>query len=103
MPSIARLEKMLEAEPDDTFVLYALAQEHAKAGSHDHAVTFYDRCLAVDAAYCYAYFHKARSLEALGQRDTAAETLRAGLEAARTANDLKAAGEIAGYLDELTP
>jgi tetratricopeptide (TPR) repeat protein len=102
VPSIERLEKMLAADPEDTFVLYAIAQEHAKAGDHDRAVAFYDRCLAVDAAYCYAYYHKAKSLEELGREADAVATLRTGLEAAKGAGDGKALGEIAGYLDALT-
>ena len=103
MPSIAQLEKLLAVDPKDTFVLYGLAQEHAKAGTHDQAVSFYDRCLEVDPAYCYAYYHKARSLEALGRKDDAADTLRAGLDASQRAGDAKAASEIGGYLSELTP
>ncbi len=102
MPSIERLEKMLALDPSDTFVLYALAQEHAKAGDHSLAVEFYDRCLAVDQAYCYAYYHKAKSLEELERGGDAVATLRAGLEAAKGAGDGKAMGEIAGYLDALT-
>lgn len=102
MPSIERLEKMLALDPSDTFVLYALAQEHAKAGDHGRAVEFYDRCLGVDRAYCYAYYHKAKSLEELNRGADAVETLREGLEAARVAGDEKAMGEIAGYLDALT-
>ncbi|MEM7755923.1 MAG: hypothetical protein AAF297_09845 [Planctomycetota bacterium] len=101
MPSIPQLEKLLAADPTDAFVLYALAQEHAKAGDHPTAVTFYDRCLAEDEAYCYAYFHKARSQEAMGDRAAAADTLTAGLAVSQRAGDQKAAGEIGGYLVEV--
>lgn len=103
MPTIAQLERLLAADPEDTFVLYCLAQEHAKAGSHDDAIVYYDRCLAADEAYCYAYFHKARSLEALGRRGDAAETLRTGLAVSQRVGDQKAIGEIGGYLTELEP
>lgn len=103
MPSVADLEKLLEKSPGDPFVLYGMAQAHAKEGRHERAVEFYDRCLAADAAYCYAYFHKARSLEALDRELEAARTLRAGLDAARAAGDPHAMSEIASYLDEITP
>lgn len=102
MPTIAQLERLLALDPSDAFVLYGLAQEHAKAGRHDQAVVYYDRCLASDPASCYAYYHKARSLQALGRNDDAADALRAGLEAARLANDAKARSEIGAYLDQLT-
>jgi tetratricopeptide (TPR) repeat protein len=103
MPSVADLEKLLAESPADPFVLYGLAQAHAKEDRHGEAIMFYDRCLAADPAYSYAYFHKARSLEALDRRPDAARTLRAGLEAARSAGDPHAMSEIASYLDEIAP
>lgn len=103
MPSVADLEKLLAESPADPFVLYGLAQAHAKGGGHERALEFYDRCLAADPGYCYAYFHKARSLEAMGRRSEAAGALRAGLDAARGAGDAHAMSEIAAYLDEMAP
>ena len=101
MPSIEQLEKLLAADPKDAFLLYGLAQEHAKAGSHGRAVEYYDRCLAADPKYCYAYFHKARVQEAAGQVEAAVATLKAGRAAAKACGDSHALSEIAGYLDEL--
>jgi tetratricopeptide (TPR) repeat protein len=103
MPSIAELERLLAADPGDAFLLYGLAQEHAKTGNHDKALEFFDRCLAADPCYCYAYFHKARSQERMGRVEEAAATLRAGAGAARKAGDAHALSEISAYLDELTP
>jgi tetratricopeptide (TPR) repeat protein len=101
MPTIAQLERLLAAEPHDAFLLYALAQEHAKAGDHVGAVAAYDRCLAVDSGSCYAYFHKARSLAAHGEAEAAIATLEEGLAVARRSGDAKAAGEIASELATL--
>ncbi|MAY73981.1 MAG: hypothetical protein CMJ31_04505 [Phycisphaerae bacterium] len=101
MPSIEQLEKLLAADPNDAFVLYGLAQEHAKNGDHETAIGFFDRCLGVDPLYTYAYFHKARSQEADGDVTGAAETLRFGLGKAREAKDDQAIGEIGMYLDSL--
>ena len=102
MSRLAQLEKLFAAEPTDTFVLYSLGQEHAKAKNFATAVEWYDKCLAVDGAYCYAYYHKARALEAAGNIEAAVKTLREGLSAARAAHDQKAVSEIGGYLDQLT-
>ena len=101
MPSIEQLERLLAADPRDPFVLYGLAQEHARTGDHARAVEFYDRCLEADPRYCYAYFHKAKSQEASGQNADAVTTLKAGLGAARATGDQHAASEIQGYLDEI--
>lgn len=101
MPSLQQLERLLALDPADAFVLYAIAQEHAKQGRHEGAVAFYDRCLAANALYCYAYFHKARSLEASGSIAAARATLEAGLTASKEAGDAKAISEISGYLATL--
>lgn len=101
MPSIAQLTKLLAIDPDDTFVLYGLAQEHARLGEHAAAVGWYDKCLAVDPLYCYAYFHQARSQQAMGNATAAVATVRKGIEAARKAQDGKALGELQGLLVEI--
>ena len=101
MSRIAQLEKLLALDANDTFVLYGLAQEHAKSGNHAAAVGWYDRCLAVDPAYCYAYFHKARSQQAMDDVAAAVGTLKAGQAASKKAGDGKALSEISGFLDEL--
>lgn len=102
MPSVDQLEKLLAADPDDAFVLYGLAQEHAKQGNADRAVEFYDRCLKIDPAYCYAYYHKARTLDALARRDQAITTLKAGAKQAQAVGDNHALSEISALLDEWT-
>jgi tetratricopeptide (TPR) repeat protein len=101
MPSIEQLTKLLAADPADPFVLYGLAQEYAKRREHATALDFYDRCLAADPRYCYAYFHKAKALEASGRLPDAISTLKAGLQASRAAGDQHAMSEIQGYLDEI--
>jgi len=101
MPSLEQLEKLLAADPDDAFILYGLAQEHAKRGDHPRAIEFFDRCLKIDPAYCYAYYHKARVLETSGDRDGARATLQAGLAKARLIGESHAAAEIESLLDEL--
>lgn len=103
MPSLDELRRLLQADPADPFVLYGIAQEHAKRREWAQALDFYDRCLAADPDYCYAYFHKARAQADSGDLPAALGTLRAGLQASRRAGDHHAASEIQGLLDELEP
>jgi tetratricopeptide (TPR) repeat protein len=98
---IAQLMKLLDAEPDDAFCLYSLAQEHARAGEPQEAIAFYDRTIAADPSYCYAFFHKARLQEEAGDVAGARQTLEAGLTQARAAGDAKAIAEIEAFLDEI--
>lgn len=103
MPSIAQLSKLLESTPSDPFLLYGLAIEHARLGQVDEACQAFDRCLAADATYCYAYFHKGKTLLDAGRGAEGLAVLRAGLLAARTHKDFKAQSEIQGLLDEHEP
>lgn len=99
---IDQLRKLLEAEPDDVFCLYSLAQEHAKAGDHPAAIDQYRRVIDLDPDYFYAYFHQARSLDAEDRREEAIGVLRTGLDRTKAAGDSKAETEIQALLDELT-
>jgi tetratricopeptide (TPR) repeat protein len=99
---LVQLQKLLAADPNDTFCLYGIAQEYARRGATDEAVLWYDRCIGADPNYCYAYFHKAKALEEAGRVDAAIAALRIGLERAKASRDSHAASEIASYLDELT-
>lgn len=101
MPSIEQLAKMLDESNPDPFVLYALAQEHAKRREHARAIEFFDKCLAADRLYCYAYYHKARVQEEMKDVAGARATLDAGVNAAREAKDAHAESEIRGFLDML--
>jgi len=99
---LAQLEKLIAADPNDSFCLYGLAMEYAKQDDTDKAVDLFDRALQVDPDMCYAYFHKAKALEAADQMDAARQTLRNGLDVAKRVGDAKAVNEIAGFLDEIT-
>jgi len=98
---LAKLMKILAADPGDAFVLYGIAQEHGKAGDFARAVEFYDRTLAADPSYCYAYFHKARCQAAAGEMAAARQTALAGVQAAHRAGDGKALNELTGLQVEL--
>ncbi len=100
MPTLAQLEALLIAEPNDTFVLYGLAQEHAKAGHVAKSIEFYDRVLTLDPHYCYAYFHKAKVQYDAGNQENAISTVQGGIEAARKTGDMQALRELSGLLDE---
>jgi tetratricopeptide (TPR) repeat protein len=101
MPSIPDLQRLLEKDPSDPFLLYGLAQEHAKAGDFTRAIAAYDKCLTADPAYCYAYFHKARAQQSAGDLTGAVATVILGQGAARKAGDAHALSELSGLRDEL--
>lgn len=101
MSRFDKLMKMLEAEPNDPFVLYGIAQEHAKEERHAEAVEFYSRCLAADPSYLYGYYHKAVSQQEVGDAAGATATLATGIAMARKAADGKALSEMQTLLDTI--
>lgn len=101
MSRIERIRQMIEKSPGDADLRYMLAQEHAKAGDHAAAIAAYDACLAADAGYLYAYFHKAASQQSLADLPGARATLEAGVQRARTARDQKALSELSAFLASL--
>ena len=101
MTRIDQLSTLLDADPNDADVLYMLAQEHAKGGDVAASVEHYNRCIAIDPAYHYAYYHKARALESNDDQAAAIETLQAGLTQARADGADKAISEIQEYLASL--
>ncbi|MCC6677556.1 MAG: tetratricopeptide repeat protein [Phycisphaerales bacterium] len=101
MSRLAQLQSLLAADPADPFLLYGLAQEYAKLNDHSRAIEFYNRCLAADPAYGYAYYHKARAQLAAGDAAAARATLATGLAAARASRDSHALSELQALLDDL--
>ena len=95
---INQLRNMLESEPDDTFCLYGIAMEYAKAGQQERAVAHFDRTIEIDPEYCYAYYHKVRCLVDMQRTEEARATLEAGLSQARSSGDIHAEGEIEALL-----
>lgn len=91
--------RVLDKSPEDDFVLYAIAMEHAKLGDHAVAVSFFDRAIAADASNPYHYYHKAKSLTVLGRAEETRATLEAGLDQARQAGDSKAVNELSDLLE----
>lgn len=100
-PRLQKLLRLLEAEPEDAFCLYAIAQEHLRLDAPEQALAWFERTIVADPAHAYAHFHAAKALEQLDRLDDARRILEAGLASATRSGDAKAAGEIAGYLDAL--
>lgn len=101
MSRLQQLQRLLQVDPSDTFVLYGIAQEFAKQGDHTQACEYYDRCLAADPNYLYAYYHKAKSQLERDDSTSATTTLATGIEHAKTLRDAKALGELQSLQDSL--
>ena len=101
MPRLEQLQKLLEREPDDTFLLYGIALEHKKAGDFDQALHFLSRVTELDPGYCYAYHQRGLVHEARGDIPAAKQAYQDGIAAATKKGDAHAREEIAAALSVL--
>jgi Flp pilus assembly protein TadD len=97
----AQIEELLAADPDDSFLRYGLAMEHAGAGEDAEAVACLRELVRRDPDYVPAYLQAGRALMRLGDDEAARATLTAGIAVAQRTGDAHAAGEMAGFLESL--
>src|SRR4051794_28223615 len=93
-----QIEALLAENPEDSFLRYGLAMEHASAGEHAAAVRVFRELLARDADYVPAYLQAGQALIREGEDDEAKEMLKKGIAVAQRKGDEHAAGEMAGFL-----
>ena len=103
MDRLAALRDLLEADPNNHFVRYGLAQELVKAGEDMAAIGEFRRILGENADYQAAYYHAGKALERLGRLDEARDVYRRGIETSNRTGDQHARSELEAALDEVGP
>jgi thioredoxin-like negative regulator of GroEL len=96
-----QIEKMLAADPQDTFLRYSLAMEYQKDGHADQALAIFAELMDAEPTYVPACFMSAKLLVGLHRVDEARSALRTGIEAARGQGDSHAAAEMSELLTTL--
>lgn len=100
-----RLQKLLDFlknEPDDEFLLYALATEYLRLNQPDTALSYYERLVTDHPSYVGTYYHLGKLYEALNRKQDAIITYQNGMKIAREARDNHALSELQGVYNELT-
>ncbi|MBI1310320.1 tetratricopeptide repeat protein [bacterium] len=97
-----QLAAMLEANPGDVFLQYALAMATASDGDVDEAIAQLAAINQTHPDYVGAYFQRARLLAKDGEADAAREIIEAGIAAAQRIGDAHNEAEMRGFLDLLT-
>ena len=94
-----RLTKLLEffaAEPNDPFLLYALATEYNAQNEPEKAFEYYHKLIDEHPDYVGTYYHLGKLYEKKMQTEKAVEIYKKGLVAARVKNDNHAFSELQG-------
>ena len=105
-PRMAQIEAMLADDPEDAFLRYGLAMEHASAGDDAACAAVLRALIAVKAAdpYIPAYLQAGQALARIDRTAEACDVLRAGIDAARrigTPEAMHAHGEMQGLLSSI--
>ena len=97
-----RIEEMLAEEPNDPFLRYGLAMEFVSTGEDTEAARCFQELLTATPDYVPAYMQAGRTLARLNREDEARALYRSGIAVAQQKGDLHAAGEMEGFLEELS-
>ena len=88
------LLQLVKENPEDTFVLFAIAQEYKQAADFSTAITWYNKLRKVDGNYIGLYYHLADAYAQSGDSDAAFSTYEQGVRIAREINDQHALSEL---------
>ena len=94
MSRIKDLEDLLDANPDDPFIIYALAREHEAQFNTMQAVLMYEYLINNHPAYIASYYHYSKLLYEAGNRTQALALLKRGIEEGIKEKDLHSVGEM---------
>lgn len=85
---------MLEQEPNDSFLNYAMALEVARAGDSQQAIALIEGVITRDPDYLGSYLTIGKMYESTGQPEKAMAAYSNGIEVAKRLMNTKALGEL---------
>jgi predicted Zn-dependent protease len=95
-----KLLEMLDQQPDDLFLQYALAMEYLGMGKATEAEKQFRAILLVDVHHVASYYQLGKLLEGTNETE-AIQVYEKGMAEAKIKNDLKTVNEFRSALDEL--
>ncbi len=96
MSRLDQLFDLLESQPNEPFLLFAIAKEYEKAGDNNDALNYYLRLKETTPQYVGTYYHLGKLYERLQQPETAFLTYKKGMEIAKQEGDMHAYSELSG-------
>lgn len=106
MKNVERIEQLLnflKDEPNDPFLLYALAVEYTPSDPTE-ALRYFEKLLHEHENYTASYYHAAALYASLGDPDKAEKTYRKGIEVCKKQEKTHALTELRSaymnFLDE---
>jgi Tfp pilus assembly protein PilF len=98
---LQKLAEMLEKQPNDTFLLYAMGMEYLGMGDVKVAEKHFKLVLEVDKAHVATYYQLGILFTQNNREIEAQDFLEKGYELAKQKGDIKTQKEFRSALDEL--
>ncbi len=91
---LERLLQFHEADPEDSFTRFALAQEYLKSGNEQQALDYFEGLVRSNPEYTGTYYHLGNLLVRMGRKEDAMRIYEAGILAARRQKNLRDLAEL---------
>jgi len=101
MDRIIRLKEFLAENPEDSFVQHALALEYVKLQNEPEARNLFENILIRDPDYIGSYYHLAKLLERIYEKEAAIQWYEKGMSKAKEKGDLHAYNELQSAYEDL--
>ncbi|HJW31469.1 MAG TPA: tetratricopeptide repeat protein, partial [Saprospiraceae bacterium] len=88
MSRLEELENLLDENPDDPFLIYALAKEYQNQSGTMQALLMFEHLVTNFPDYVAAYFPYAKILYSAGNRSEAIRLLQTGIQIGASSSDL---------------
>ncbi len=95
------LKQHLKDDPDDSFLLFAIAKEYEKKEEFSKAQSYYEILKTKDENYIGLYYHLGKLFERNNENKKAIEIYKAGIHLAKKEKDFHSASELNGALESL--
>jgi tetratricopeptide (TPR) repeat protein len=93
---LTKLLEFLEIQPDDPFILYALATEYNSLNDVEKAFAYYLKLVDEHPNYVGTYYHLGKLYEKINDSKAAIHTYQKGMITARSKGDMHAFSELQG-------
>lgn len=103
MSRLEKLEQMLQTDPEDPFLHYAVAKEYVAQGQIDEGRRRLTAVIETFPDLVASYFQLAQLMAQAGENSEALRTVERGIEVAERVGDAHAAGEMRSFRDALLP
>ena len=98
---IETIKIFLKDSPNDCFLNHALALEYVKIEDDETAKKYFEINLTNDPGYIATYYHLAKLLERVGDRQMALTIYEQGMEKAKAAKDMHTYNELQNAYEDL--